>query len=512
MSFECDAFISYSHIDNIGLIDGSKGWITNLHRALEIRIAQLLGEKPNLWRDPKLAGNDVFEITLIEQLKHVAVLIAVVSPPYLKSEWTRRELIEFWKAAEAQGGVRFHDKTRIFKVLKTPVPRVIDLPELTQLLGYEFYKLDSETGRFHELDEVFGASAQRDYWMKLDDLAHDISELLEILRREYARGAAGVASAAKEAVYLAETTADLKEDREAIRRDLQQHGYTVLPARGLLMVATDMKASIAEDLAQCRMSIHPIGERYGFIPEGSDQSLTEIQNELAIERGKKGGFVRLLWIPAGKRFEDERQAALVEQLRTNPRMQSGADLLETFLEDLRTVIYDRLKKAAPVVVPAEEPKGDQAKGRNSAGGHAATQAADAGQIYLMYDERDAAAVKPFGSFLFDDGFEVLRPTFQADEAEVREAHAENLRVCNGALIFYGATNEAWVRRKLREIEKSVGYGRTDPLPVVSIVALPPMTDEKQQFRTHDCAVITAQSEFSSGVLAPFISLLKPGGG
>jgi hypothetical protein len=69
-----------------------------------------------------------------------------------------------------------------------------------------------------------------------------------------------------------------------------------------------------------------------------------------------------------------------------------------------------------------------------------------------------------------------------------------------------------VRRKLREIEKSVGYGRTDPLPVVSIVALPPMTDEKQQFRTHDCTVITAQSEFSSGVLAPFLSLLKPGGG
>jgi hypothetical protein len=54
MSFECDAFISYSHIDNIGLIDGSKGWITNLHRALEIRIAQLLGEKPNLWRDPNI--------------------------------------------------------------------------------------------------------------------------------------------------------------------------------------------------------------------------------------------------------------------------------------------------------------------------------------------------------------------------------------------------------------------------------------------------------------------------
>ncbi len=89
MSFDCDAFISYSHIDNVGLIDGGKGWITNLHRALEIRVSQLLGEKPEIWRDPKLAGNDVFENTLVEQLKRVAVLITIVSPRsprYVKSE------------------------------------------------------------------------------------------------------------------------------------------------------------------------------------------------------------------------------------------------------------------------------------------------------------------------------------------------------------------------------------------------------------------------------------------
>jgi hypothetical protein len=58
----------------------------------------------------------------------------------------------------------------------------------------------------------------------------------------------------------------------------------------------------------------------------------------------------------------------------------------------------------------------------------------------------------------------------------------------------------------------VGYGRTDPLPVTSIVSMPPMTDEKQQFRTHDCTVIAAQSEFSAAALAPFLTLVKPGGG
>ena len=106
-------------------------------------------------------------------LRHVAVLISVVSPCYVRSEWARRELVEFWKAAEQQGGVHFHNKARIFKVLKTPVRLEMHPPELQPLLGYEFFNVDPETGRIRELDEVFGVEAQRDFWMKLDDLAHE---------------------------------------------------------------------------------------------------------------------------------------------------------------------------------------------------------------------------------------------------------------------------------------------------------------------------------------------------
>jgi hypothetical protein len=541
MSFDCDAFISYTHLDNVGRADGTDGWITNLHFALKRKLGELLGEKPNLYFDSRLDGNEVFEITLIDTLKKVAVLVAVVSPRYLKSEWTRREFEEFCKAAEVQGGVLIHDKARVFKVLKTPVPRDEQMPLLSKLLGYEFFWIDPKTGTPHELDQVYGPSAAADYQIKVDDLAYDISTLLGVLKKELGAGStvATTSTAAKaEKVYLAETTADLKKERDAIRRDLQQHGYTVLPSCALPLVTDELKNAVAEDLAKCRMSIHPIGGAYGLVPEGSDKSLIEIQNEMAIERDEQSsGFVRLLWIPPGKKFEDARQAALADQLRTNPRMQSGADLLETHFEDLMTQIYDRLKKSTAisattgvaVTAVAQEATTVQAAATTTVVAAVntapATQAAnatvtagekacgtDCGQIYLIHDERDAPGVKPFSDYLFDQGFEVLRPMFKGDEAEVREAHEENLRVCNGALIFYGVTNEAWVRRKLREIQKSVGYGRTGPLPVTSIVSMPPMTDEKQQFRTHDCTVIAAQSEFSAAALAPFLTLVKPGGG
>ena len=352
MNFEGDAFISYAHLDNVGLIEGGKGWVTNLHRALEVRVAQLLGKAPQIWRDPKLSGNDVFEATLVQRLQAVASLISVVSPRYIKSEWTRRELAEFSKAAELQGGVRFRDKARIFKVLKTPVPIESHPAELQSLLGYEFFKVDPDTGRVHELDEVFGADAQREFWIRLDDLAHDICSMLEMLEGSQSTPAAGSATAPA-TIFLAEATSDLREQREAIKRDLQQHGYTVLPARSLPLVADELKAAVREDLARCQMSIHLVGKTYSFVPEGSSQSLLEIQNEMAIERGDHGHFSRLLWIPPGLQVEDQRQRTVVEQLRMDPRIQHGADLLETPLEDLRTVVQDRLAQpAAPAELPA----------------------------------------------------------------------------------------------------------------------------------------------------------------
>jgi hypothetical protein len=492
MNFEGDAFISYAHLDNVELIEGGKGWVTNLHRALEVRVAQLLGKPSHIWRDPKLDGNDVFEDALVKRLREVAALISVVSPRYVKSEWARRELAEFWKAAEAQGGVRFHDKARIFKVLKTPVPVEATPPELQSLLGYEFFRVDPDTGRIHELDEVFGSEAQREFWIRLDDLAHDICCMLEVLEGSDP-GAGLVDSIAASAIFLAETTSDLREQREAIKREVQQHGYTVLPARALPMVESELKAALRSDLARCRVSIHLVGKSYSFVPEASSLSLLEIQNDLAIERGHQGEFSRLLWIPPGLQVNDERQRHVIEQLRMDPRIQKGADLLETPLEDFKTVIQERLKRiTAPTVAPSKQ----IGSSKNLV------------QLYLIYDQRDTEVASPWADFLFEKEFEVIRPVFEGDEAEVREYHEENLRSCDAALILYGTASECWLRRKLRELQKSAGYGRTKPMPVVAISLIPPAAPEKERFRTHEALVIPQLAGFSPDALQPFISLLK----
>jgi hypothetical protein len=494
MTFEADAFISYAHMDNVELIEGQKGWVANLHRALEVRVGQLLGKQPHIWRDPKLQGNDLFEDTLVARLRRVAALVSIVSPRYVKSEWTRKELVEFCAAARDQGGISYNDKARIFKVLKTPVPLDLHPPELRSLLGYEFFKIDPDTGRVRELNEVFGPEAQREFWIKLDDLAHDICCLLEVMGSHVDEAEILQPNKAKKLeVYLAETTYDLREQREAIRRDLQQRGYTVRPIGTLSLVASEFREAVREDLARCRMSVHLIGRNYGIVPEGGTLSILEIQNELAIERSAKEPFSRLLWIPPGLQIDDERQRKVIDRIRMDPRLQDGADLLETFLEDLRTAIQDRLsnlEKTSEISAPPVEVDGNL------------------GRIYLIYDQRDSDAASPWAEFLFDQKLEVIHPVFDGDEAEIREYHDENLRTCDGALILYGAANECWLRRKLRELQKSAGYGRTKPPASIAISLIPPKTPDKERFRTHEALVMHQLDGFSPDPLRPFVARVK----
>jgi hypothetical protein len=492
MGYEGDAFISYAHIDNRVLSDGQTGWVAGFQRALETRVAQLIGREARVWWDPELRGNEVFSDILVERLRHVAALVSIVSPGYINSQWGRRELTEFCRAAEENGGLQVGDKARVFKVLKTLVPVAQHPPELQPFLGYEFYKIDADSGRVRELSEIFGPEAEQEFLLRLDDLAHDMCRLLQLIHED--RAASFVQPPSGACVYVAETTNDLKPQRDALRRALQQHGYSVRPSRATPLEEAEVEAAVREDLAACRLSVHMFGAAYGLVPEGAEVSLPEIQSELARERAEAGRFSRLLWIPQQMTVTDDRQRRLLDRLRTDDRMRPDTDLLEVSFEDLRTVVAARLQEPEqraqpPLTAPARP-------GTTS--------------VYLVYDPRDEAIVAPWSDCLFQT-CEVIHPIFEGDEREVREAHEEALRTCDGVLVVYGAANEAWLRRKLTEIQKSPGTGRTKPLPDVCVCQAPPRTPGKERFRTHFARVVPQWDGCDPSALRPFVDALASRG-
>ena len=177
-SKDYDVFISYAHRDNEPLFKDQEGWISSFHFSLNARLGQLLGRIPRIWRDRKLQGNDKFNDEILDKLRNTKVLLTVISPSYLQSQWCIKELREFIKAVENRGGIYIGNKSRIYKVVKTFVNHDQHPDEIRDLLGYEFILRD-DRGRAHECSPERESRYYQKYLDELENVAYDICELIK---------------------------------------------------------------------------------------------------------------------------------------------------------------------------------------------------------------------------------------------------------------------------------------------------------------------------------------------
>jgi hypothetical protein len=486
---ESDLFISYAHIDDEPMFEGQRGWIEVFHRALEVRLRQLLGEEPDVWRDPSLRGNEYFEDTLKKKLLKTALLLSVVTPRYLKSEWCRKEVEEFCRGAERTGGVRFQDKARLLKVVKTEVPRQeIPLP-LQPLLGYEFYALDqAKRAREYRLPPNAADESYQACLDTLEDLAYDIKMTLEALRAVASPDAKVQPAPPERVVYVAETISDLRPQADQLRRELRQRGFVVYPCEASPESGAQYREFVAGQLRQASLSVHLLGALYGATLEGESRSTVELQIEEAGLAARTGALRRVLWLPEDLAPTEERQRRFVATLQQDAANQPNTELLATSLENLKTYLLRKL---------AETPR-PQAAGK---------QAGTPLDVYLIHDQRDIQAVDPLRDYLMGLGYEVKPSYFDGDEKELREYHQESLVQCDAVIIYFGATNELWVQRKLFDLRKVFGLGRERPFLAKAVVVGAPEKQEKERFRTQDAMVIRAPQGFSADALAPFLGPL-----
>jgi TIR domain len=499
-SFKKDLFISYAHIDNQPLTPEQKGWISRFHASLEALLSMRLGQAAKIWRDDKLQGNDVFADEIVDQFAQTAVLISVLTPRYLKSDWCTREVREFCTRAEQSGGVVVDNKARVFKVLKAPVDAQESLPAVVKdVLGYEFFTL--EDGAPLELDPAYGEKFAQDYNRKVGILAWHVAQLLKKLE---AGGGASEKSGdahvtAKATIYLAECSYDRKETREILEGDLRRHGYTVLPDQQLPRDEAGYVAAVERLLARCQLAVHLVGASYGAVPDGPGQkSVAVLQNELAVNRSKSGALPRVIWLPEGTHSEQAPQQAFIEALHHDGEVQFGADLITGDIEALKTQIHATLKNL-------EEPEPKQLAEQ-------AVAANRAKLIYLICNEKDRKATVPVRKFCRDHGFEVAIPSFEGDATAVREAHQQLLTTCDAVLLFYGAGDEAWKRTIDNDLKKMPGYrGGRSLLASYTYLAAPHTSDKEDLVDMEEPNLINGLENFPEAEMAALMEAMKPSG-
>jgi hypothetical protein len=499
MAFDKQVFISYAHIDNEPLTENQQGWITRFHTSLSAMLSMRMGRKAEIWRDNKLSGNDIFADEIIKQFPQTALLISVLTPRYVESEWCTREVKEFCKTAETTGGVLVDNKARVLKIIKIPVSDENALPDVMKLaLGYPFYIFDEQETPL-ELDPAYGEEFTQKYNLKMAKLAFDVAQLvkkMETLPATATAAAQTIPAPDKPAVFMADCSIDRREDREAVITDLRLHGYPTLADVQLPTEESSFIGELAGVLGRCKLSIHIIGNNYGVVPDGpSEKSVTVLENELAIEYAKKFGLKRIIWLPTGTKPSSSRQQEFVDLLTRDPLAQFGSDLITGDLEELKAAIHAVLKKIeAPVPPPpaAQEPAEPGAK-----------------LIYLICDERDRKATIPVRKFFKNQGFETYIPAFEGDAATVRQSNLDLLTTCDAAMIFYGAADESWKRSVDAEIRKSAGFRTSKPALAPFTYLAEPATDDKNDLvELEEPRIVNCLAGFTESALTEFVNTVS----
>jgi hypothetical protein len=527
MQYDYDLFISYAHIDDQNPFGEEKGWISLLHERLSVLLGQALGEEPRIWRDGhSLQGNDYLGGALDAGVTRSLLLVPVISPRYVQSEWCNHEMEAFHAGqaqATASGSPGF--RSRVFKVVKTPLPehlREREPAHIRSLIGYQFYGEDESSG---VLTEFSPAPTDKQYWRTLHRLVSDIKQTLIELKHGPSASPPPAASAPapppvptplrtapteslsntpaapapSKFIYLAETTGDLVREREEVRDELRQRGYGVLPGQRLpLDELRKVEESVRADLSRCSLSVHMVGPRYGSTPEDDPASVVQIQERLAAEHGASDAtFQRLLWTPPGLgtpalEVTDARQKAFVETLHAG--LTAGAELLQTTVEDLKTRAVEKLTASAKAhAAAAAGPRRTKLK-----------------QVYLICENRDREFIRPIKQYLFKERFEVIT-WLEGDATAERltEYHRKNLRECDAALIYFGSGDEPWVRKNLEDLEKAYGYGREDDWTASAVFVGQPPNEQKEDFLTHMVPyVIHNLSGFHPDDLSDFVRAVR----
>ena len=527
MPFTYDLFISYGHLDDEDPAGDVKGWVDLLVERLPRLVSNSLGYQPKIWRDQRsLHGNDLLRATIDEGISHSLLLIPILSPRYVQSEWCQVELNSFCNTTPPPGAPPH--RSRIFKVIKTPLllhPKK-EPEQLRDLIGYSFFEMEGDMPVEFSPDTT--PSKDQRYWTALRRLAWDISNMLVELKHpsdalqlgsiEATNVAATApktpapvvpvssttgnsmvlaqesANVATKSIYLAETTSDLTKERELVRDELRQRGYRVLPEQKLpLEERKQTEAAISAALEPCTLAVHLVGKRYGTTPEDDSHSVIRIQDELSAQRGAgDASFLRLIWIPQGlmtpaMEISDERQKSFVTELQN--RVTAGTELLQTTVEDLKTRILEKLNP------PAET---DAGEGRSRLK-----------HVYLICENRDRGLVRPIKEYLFKQRFEVITWFDEGVSGTLMDYHRKNLRECDAALVYFGNGDEPWVRKNLEDLEKAYGYGREHDWSASAVYVGSPPNDQKEDFLTHLVPyVIRNYSAFDPNDLRDFVTALQ----
>ena len=296
-----------------------QGWVQAFIDTLQVLFSQSSYTNPQVY----FRDNDR-ELTEVDKAKLATadIFIVILTANYHSSSLCLSEL-EFY--------TNLHATKNVFKVLKSELDRNQQPEVLVPLKGYEFFEYDIDAEITIEYSNT-GRVPDYNYWVKLDDLVFGIKQCLK-----------NEPSTEQIGVYLASTTIDQKQARDALARNLKYSGFDVYPKESHYEKNGQLKAKIEEDLSKCSLSVHLMGEVFGEVVNPEGDSLVSLENEVSFRYSLENeGLKRIVWVPRDLQVMETKQQTYLEYLRSHKERQNNSYYLETSFENLKAYMHELL--------------------------------------------------------------------------------------------------------------------------------------------------------------------------
>lgn len=468
-----DIFVSYAHVDNEPLPGAEEGWVSTLMKGLKTRLAQRLGRKEAFvaWRDPELSAHEPLTPQLLEALKQAATLLIVLSPGYLASEWCQREREIFLQLTRQQ----VRAGSRIFVVEREQIQPAEKPEELRELLGYPFWVVEHEGEPPRILGEPRPDPDDLRYYNKVTDLAFALAAELKLLQQAAEQQkvsfpiTAQIPADTRPAIFLAEVTDDLLEQRDEVHRYLDQAGFRVLPAVAFES-ADALQQSLAQDLPQCKLFVQLLSSLPGrhHYPRRQYEGTRDTKTPI------------LQWCnPALKldKVTDSDQLALLQ----------GDTVLAVHLEEFKREVVKRAS-AKPTVKPPPSV---------------------APLVFLNAHDDDYSLEQDITQEIKKNRVGYVVPTRKGEPVEIRQDFEQCFLQSDGVIIVYGAIAHTWARLQLLNCRKLMRK-REEPLKALAIYEGPPEEKEPLGVDLPDLQILNCRKCLDEKLLRSFLSTLTAG--
>jgi hypothetical protein len=450
-NFKCDVFVSFAHLDDVA-IGNNPPWVSSFAGDLKKVLRMRLGVREEAGLHVYFTGHSSLETgvhletTLMENASSSATFVAVTSPAYVVDDsWTMRELAAFKQSTVGEG--------RVFAIEHSPLDSNDEYPvSLRDLKRMAFWQRHPE----REIP-VTMTSGSEVYLQTLLDLAEQIRKQLKRMREENKTVASpgpiavvappSVSAASVErsgegrTILLAQVTDDLDEDREQVRRYVEQYGVTVLPEGVYPQGGDAFTSALDADLARADAYVQLLGRtrarRPPDVPLGYDR--------LQFERALKRGLPILQWLRP-----DVDPATVTDP--EHAKLLSGEHVMRIGLEAFKADVVKRLSKPPPPAAPPE-PSPEQF-------------------IFINADGSDLKLAEDLRQQFKGANLTAAIPILQGSSEDVRLDLEENIVECDALVMVYGETTPVWVRGQLRLYSK-LKHRRKEPLKTLAIYVGPP---------------------------------------